>query len=258
MTQDLRRYLDRPMTPPDPEVVAAIDAGPIDPRLATDRAGLDRLLDPTPLTAETGWCRMADRTGYAAVRTAMPQVTGDMIDWWFDWHQRDPIRYQLWFPGAHRSTSYTPAPQPAARPHWHTVHYPVEDVGLGMTKLRIAFLPPTHLGFSTDALDDPRVATIVGGLVGEPRRHLQHTVMVHVFLNSDGGGLVQRSRFWLGGAIAPYGPRPIRAALGRALNTPAVRRIAVPDKAPRVMAEHCAAEYANLAAILPELHARFA
>src|SRR5580700_9638268 len=45
------------------------------------------------------------------------------------------------------------------------------------------------LDFSTDAIDDPRVGTIIAGLVGDITVHLQHTIMIHVFLNGAGSPL---------------------------------------------------------------------
>jgi hypothetical protein len=108
---------------------------------------------------------------------------------------------------------------------------------------RIAFVAPSRLGFSTDALDDPRVATIVCGLVGDDRLHLRHSLMAHVFLR-QGEGVVLRSHFWLGAEIR-FGNR-------------IVRRVALPRDLPRSLARHCAEEYANLAAILPEMHLQFA
>ena len=187
----------------------------------------------------------------------MPGVSGEMIDWWFDWHQRDPIRYRVWFPGAHQSTSYEPAPALGAKAHWGAIHHPVEDIGLGMDRLRIAFQPPARLGFSTDALADPRVATIVGGFVGDDRRRAQHTLMTHVFLTSP-EGVVQRSRFWIGAVLRPYAPAPIANGVARLINRRFVRARVVPKRTARLMTEHCADEYANLAALLPELHARYA
>jgi DAPG hydrolase PhiG domain len=86
---------------------------------------------------------------------------------------------------------------------------------------------------------------------------MQHTKMVHVFLNSN-GGVILRSRFWLGSELRPYAPAPIARLAARVLNRPAVRRVAVPSKAPGALARHCAEEYANLAALLPELYGLFA
>ncbi len=53
--------------------------------------------------------------------------------------------------------------------------------------------------------------------------------------------MVLRSHFWLGALIHPA----------------FVRRLAMPKELPHALARHCAEEYANLGAILPELYERF-
>jgi hypothetical protein len=248
----LREYLRRPLTPPDPDVLAAASGPPIAASDALRLTDLDRLLDPAPLPAETGWCLLPDGTGYVAVRTPMPGVDAEMIEWWFDWHPRDPLRYRIWHPAAHIDNSLDPPAEPRAKRHWGATHHPVEDLGLGPVHARIAFCAPRELGFGTDALEDPRVGTIVCGRVGDDRRRLQHSVMAHVFLR-DEQGLLLRSRFWLGAAMRPYLPGAASDLIGRALNRRWLRRLAVPAEAPRALAVHCAEEFANLAALLPEL-----
>jgi DAPG hydrolase PhiG domain len=206
-TADLLPYLSRPMTTPIGDVQIAIEREPIAVADALLQTQLDRLLDPAPLAAETGWCTLDDGTGYVAVRTPMPGVASEMVDWWYTWNPRDPIRYQIWFPGAHDWTheeekggSASEAPlgscQLSGRGHrtWH--EQPPHRVR-----------PAITLGFSTDAIDDPRVGTIIAGLVGDMTVHLQHTIMIHVFLNAADG----RSRFYIGAAItgsSPAAPRP--------------------------------------------------
>jgi hypothetical protein len=254
---DLNRYIDRPLTPPAPEVLAAVESGPIHPVEALPRDRLDRLLDPDPTPVETGWSTLDDGVGYVACRTAMPDVTPEMVDWWFDWHPRDPQRYRVWHPPAHQTNSLEPAAEPGAKPFWGTVHHPVEDVGVGMAHARIEFVRPTEIGFSTDALDDPRVGTIVCGWAGDDARRVRHTPMVHVFLR-DGGGVVLRSRFWLGAAMRPYLPGALGDSVGWAINRRFVRSRAMPDDLPRKLARHCAEEYANFATLVPELHAAYA
>jgi phloretin hydrolase len=106
----------------------------------------------------------------------MPGITSEMVEWWYMWNPRDPIRYQIWFPGAHDWTRQEEKGGPArAKRHWGVVNYPVEDIGLGMSNLRIEFASPSQIGFSTDAIDDPRIGTIIAGLVGDVTAHLQHT-----------------------------------------------------------------------------------
>lgn len=70
--------------------------------------------------------------------------------------------------------------------------------------------------------------------------------------------MVLRSRFWLGAAIRPYVPEPLAGAAGWALNRRAVRERSLPRRLPEALARHCAEEYANLGALLPDLYARFA
>jgi phloretin hydrolase len=255
---DLEAYLSRPMAPPDAEAIAAVEAGAVDPADALPLTALDRLLEPEPLAVESGWCRLPDGVRFVAVRTPMPGISAEMVEWWFDWHPRESLRYRIWHPRAHLSNSVEPPPRPGAKPHWGTVHHPVEDVGTGTGTVhaRIAFVSPRQLGFSTDALDDPAVGTIVCGWVGDDRRHLRHSAMAHVFLH-DGDGLVLRSHFWLGAAIRPYLPAPLADPAAALLNRRALRELALPRGLAPALARHCAEEYANLAALLPELHARF-
>jgi hypothetical protein len=250
-------YLSRPLTPPDPAVAAAIAAGPADPAQALPLSELDRLRDPAPLPLETGWCTLPDGVRFVAVRTPMPRVSAAMVDWWFEWHPHEDRRYRLWHPLAHRANSVEPAPGPGAKAHWGSVHHPVEDVGTGTVRARIAFVPPHELGFADDALDDPRVGTVVCGWVGDDTRRLRHSVLVHVFLR-EGDGLVLRSHFWLGAAIRPYLPAPLAAPAATLLNRRAVRDLALPRDLAPSLARHCAEEFANLAALLPELYDRFA
>jgi phloretin hydrolase len=216
-TADLFPYLSRPMTPPSADVQIAIERGPIAVVDALPRTQLDRLLDPAPLPAETGWCTLANGTGYVAVRTPMPGVTSEMVEWWFTWNARDPIRYQIWYTGAHEWTHQEDRAGPArAKPHWGVVNYPVEDVGLGMRSMKIEFAVPSRLGFSNDAVNDPRVGTIIAGLVGDVAARLQHTLMIHVFLKAA-DGLVLRSRFYMGAAIQLYAPEFIARLSARSM-----------------------------------------
>jgi DAPG hydrolase PhiG domain len=253
----LEEYLKRTMTPPADELRATLERGPIDAGGTLAREQAQRLLDPRPLELESGWCTLADGVGYVAVRTEMPEVSGAMIDWWFDWHPRESLRYRVWHPRAHRANSLDPPKRPRAKRHWGAVHHPVEDVGLGLVRARIAFISPTEIGLADDALEDANVASIVCGYVSDERTRVRHTPMFHVFVRerADEPGVVLRSRFWLGGAIRPLGPLGAPGEL--LLNNRLARRAALPAALPRALALHCAEEYANLATLLPELYARF-
>jgi phloretin hydrolase len=253
---DLGELLIRPLAPPDPLVLEAIESGPIDPAAALSLPELDRLLGPAPLPAQTGWCTMADGVVYVAVQTAMPGVSAEMVDWWFDWYPRDPLRYRIWHPTEHLATSMEEPSRRGAKLHWGAVHHSVEDVGTGLVHARVAFVSPTELGFSTDALDDPAVGTVACAFVGDDRRRLRHSVVAHVFL-TEPAGLTLRSHFWLGAAVRPYLPGALGDLGARALNRRWFRSLALPGGLGQSVARHWAEEFANLAALLPELHRRY-
>lgn len=232
------------------ETAAAIDAGPIDTAAALTLDQIDLLADASELPVETGWCWLPNGVGYVAVLTPMPGVTGEMIDWWFDWHPRDSERYKLWHPEAHFGNRLVPSAEAGEKPFWGATHFPDEDIGTGREELRIEFKRPSELGFASDLLDHPRVATCVGGWVGSVKRHARFAQVTHVFLR-DGDGVKLRSRFWLGANIRPdWGG----ALVAKIANIRPVRRVVIPRSAPRALAHHCADEFANLAAILPGLY----
>ncbi|MGH2831810.1 MAG: DAPG hydrolase family protein [Solirubrobacteraceae bacterium] len=64
-------------------------------------------------------------------------------------------------------------------------------------------------------------------------------------------------RFWIGAALHPYLPTPLAELGKRILNRRTVRRRALPNGIAQALAPHCAQEYANLGALLPELYGRF-
>ncbi|HOT43845.1 MAG TPA: hypothetical protein PLM53_05285 [Spirochaetota bacterium] len=66
-------------------------------------------------------------------------------------------------------------------------------------------------------------------------------------------GVEMRSRFWIGGNLR-VNWLPERSPVNRPVNSRLVRRLALPRDAALQMALHCAHEYNNLAAILPELY----
>jgi len=50
---------------------------------------------------------------------------------------------------------------------------------------------------------------------------------------------------------------PLGSLVEPLLNTPFMRRRVLPERLPSALARHCAEEYANLGALLPELYERF-
>lgn len=253
----LEELLKKPLPEIDPAVALALEASPFEPEDAVSRADIDRLCDPEPLDVESGWTIMPDRSIQIAVETAMPDLTPEMVDWWFDWHSRRSDRYRVWHPVAHFGNGFVPATSPGKKPSWGVVNFPDEDVGDGRMTITAEFQSPREFGFKDDYLEDPEVGTILCARVGD--RWMTHTDMAHVFLR-EGDGLRLRSRFWVGLRVRPRLPGPLSVAEGplQALASRSiVRGFAIPEGVAPGLARHCAEEYTNLNAVLPGLFERF-
>ncbi|WP_028314030.1 DAPG hydrolase family protein [Desulfatibacillum aliphaticivorans] len=246
------------------ETLRAIEKGPHSHALVLPLEDINALLSPGYLDIETGFCNMPDGSVYVAVKTEMPKVTGDMLDWWFWWHPMQSLRYKIWFPQAHFSVSldadleeYSKRSGPYAERYWNTANFPREDVGAGAETLSIKFVRPSDFGFDESRFEKAGVATVFCGLVGSKSKHVkQHTLMCHFVRNVD-EGVEMRSRFWIGKKILVYGDNE-NSPVNRLANTKLIRKIAIPKNIGRSMAMHCAQEYNNLAEILPELYRAYA
>ncbi len=218
------------------------------------------LLNPGYSSLENGYCKMSDGSVYVAVLTKMPNVTGEMLDWWFWWHPMDPLRYKIWYPEAHFSTTLNVDPDayanrkgPYRERYWNTTNYPVEDVGIGEETLSIKFVSPSDFGFDVSRFDEANVVTVICAIVGSVNKKLsQHTYMCH-FVRKTETGVEMRSRFWIGHTILRSGLSE-QSLLNRVINAKAIKKLLLPKNVGLAMAMHCTQEYIYLSAILPELY----
>lgn len=217
---------------------------------------INDLLLPGYLLMENGYCRLPDGSFFVAVRIEFPNATDRMFDWWFEWHAKEPLRYRIWYPECHFDLSIK-AVQPSSpnQPaYWHTIHYPVEDIGLGKETLSIHFVPPAEFGFDVTRFAEANIVTAICGFVGSMDKHLkQYASMCHL-VRRFAGGFEMRSRFWIGQDIRLH-PFWGSAILEKLVNTRFARMISLPSKTGLAIALHCAQEYNNLSEILPELYA---
>jgi hypothetical protein len=240
------------------DVMAAIQAGPMNFRDALPFEKINDLLNSGYHAVETGHCRMPDNTCYVAVLTKMPGVTGEMLDWWFWWHAVESLRYKIWYPGAHVGNSVENREQlenpslSARERYWNNPQYPVEDVGIGPDILTITFIPPEDFGFDTSRFEKAGVATAICTVVGSVTKKVRHTRMCHL-VRKTAKGVEMRSRFWIGGNIK-VNMFSEKSLVNLIANTKFVRKLSIPSDTPFQMALHCAQEYNNLAEILPELY----
>ena len=234
------------------EDLAVVNAGPVDPKDALPVSKAARLLDDGYLPVENGFCVMPDGTGFAATKVFMPGVTAEMIDWWFNWHPLEGLRYAIWCPVAHVGISAkTPeAHKDSAGVPLHVrnigkIHYPVEGFDIeGAQEIEIAFRKPEVLGISEEQIRNSSLSTFEIATCTNLRPRVPINVFFHA-VREVPGGVEYRSRYWLKCTIRD----------GKVVKS----GFPVPGKKQlyymaRCNCIHSLTEYNNLASILPALY----
>ncbi|MBQ8504207.1 MAG: hypothetical protein IJ491_08010 [Clostridia bacterium] len=236
---NLEQYLQMPNCSVPGDILSSLEGeGNI---TATDFHDKDSVLYDKSLHNEAGYRRLADGDYLVSMYCPMPDVTSEMVSWWFWWHPQNSMRYKIWYPGEHFAVSYdkkdkayfTAEAQP---PFKSNIQYPVEKIGKLILPLSIEFVSPTDFGFSEKAMMENNVAAIVCGHVGAFGRIFQHTEMAHIFFQRE-NGLFMVSRFWL----------------GKRLRNPLIRKAMLNSGTAKGMAKHCCVEYRNFAERIPLL-----
>lgn len=200
------------------------------------------ILTDESLQSEVGYGKMADGSYLVSMVCPMPNITPEMILWWFWWHAQKSERYRVWFPGEHFAVSYSRKDRDYFKtdslPEFkNNTQYPTERIGGIRLPLRIDFTEPSEFGFSKEYMSQNNIPLIMCGHVGAFKGLVWHTEMAHIFKQTE-YGLMLISRFWI----------------GKNLKNPLLRKIILTDETAKGMAEHCCVEYRNLAEILPELY----
>lgn len=241
------KYFYQAMAPAPKATMDLLAKGPIDPALALPVQERNGILNPGSLPTEIGYCMMADGSGFVAMKTEMPGVTSEMINWWFFWHGLESLRYKIWDLDDHYAVHVLEKDLPrrldmrltARERNWSTTDVVDEDIGTGSVVLYISFMSPEDYGYDMDRFRAPNVLTAVSANLGlmEPKTPL--ATFSHVAREIP-GGIELRSRFWLGWHVIDR--KPVRVA------------DSVPFELVKGLAHHCPKEYANLAAILPKVY----
>ncbi|MBC7246290.1 MAG: hypothetical protein H5T73_00725 [Actinobacteria bacterium] len=227
-----------------------VNAGPVDPSRATSIHDRNDLMRPGYLPVETGYTVMPDGSGFAATLVRMPGVTPEMLDWWFNWHPLEGLRYALWCPVAHTDIGVDdPARHldasgvPLRERNHGSTHYPVEGFNVrSAQKLAITFFSPRDFGLDMDMFEASGMSRAYCANVTLSLLKTPFNVFFHAVREVE-GGVEYRSRYWIGYTMK--GGVPVR------VKRPLLFRMA--DLA-RNNCLHSLIEYNNLASFLPQLY----
>jgi hypothetical protein len=249
------KYHSKDMTPIPQADLDRVNAGPIDASKALPILERNRLLQDGDLPCETGYCLMPDGTGFAATRVLMENVSPAMLDWWFNWHPLEGLRYTIWCPIAHSDIS-AETPQAhldssgvdLALRNYGKSHFPVEGFDLkGALKLRIHFRTPQDMGLDIQLFHEPNTTNLFAATVTHEQGPLVFPINIFMHcVRRVERGVEYRSRYWLGWVMDRHG-KIVRSKF------PIPKSIMV-DLA-RCNCIHSLIEYNHLASILPDLYA---
>ncbi|MDE3116748.1 MAG: hydrolase [Pseudomonadota bacterium] len=243
---------------PDPAHLAMMDR-PCAPALAIGPERMNDLLDPGDLDVEIGWCNLPNGAGFIANRMFYPDITAEMIDWWFAWHPLEDLRYRIWYPPQHGGLMLSPEGRkrildssiPLAERNWGVVHHVTENCNCGMENIDISFLSPKDFGFDMSRWKKPYVSTFAGGFgwavtVNKTDESITApALMCHIFRDSP-KGLEHRTRFWMGYRLSGGKPE---------LSLPP--GVAVPVEAVQGLARHNVCEFTRFKSFLPRIYQEF-
>ena len=239
---EIKDLLKKPLPQMSPEIAEALNKNEIT-RTPFDQK--DVILSDADLQIEVGYTKMDDGTYLVSMICPMPEITAEMIDWWFWWHPQANERYQVWFPGEHFGIGYSKKHkeyfnQTSCPVFQNNIQYPLEKIGAAILPLRIDFVTPEEFGFSRQIMNENNIQRIVCGHVGAFDNLVKHTEMAHIFKQTE-NGLFMISRFWL----------------GKTMKKTLLRKLIITEDMAKGMAEHCCVEYRNLCEILPSLYAKY-
>lgn len=208
------------------------------------------LQEPGTYPEKMGYFPLKEGGLLVASNIPMPNVTADMLNWWFAWHCLDPLRYAIWDPEDHydskvneegRKRALDPA-IPMAEKTWGATHTVQESLGGPADEIVIMFTEPAKLGFDNEKIgtDGCEFMVAANALMGEMKVPV---VMVEVAKKID-GVMTYQARFWVGYHIID--------GEAKYLLPPEVK---LPDEVAMGLVGHNIKEFTHLGKILPSVYA---
>jgi len=198
----------------------------------------------TRTPVETGVYVLPEGGMLVSSNIRIPNVTGEMLDWFFPWQILDPLRYAIWNPEEHVDNQITAEERkrilnpdiPIHEKIWGVTFHATEAMGGPPTIIDITFRNPAECGYDDSECD---FLITSNSLVGDKRLPVH---FVECAKKIDGEMELQL-RFWIGYHVVD--------GEAKYLLPPQVE---IPYEAGFAMIGHNFREFNNLAQVLPDLY----
>lgn len=235
------------LTPDQLQFVAACKGNEEEALSIHDRK---RLQEPGTSPEKMGYFPLKEGGMLVAGNIPMPNVTADMLNWWFAWHGLDPLRYAIWDPEDHYDVKLNEEgikraldPDiPMEQKTWGATHTVQESIGGPADEIVIMFTEPAKLGFDNSRIGNEGCEFMVAAnaLMGAMKVPV---VMVETAKKID-GVMTYQARFWVGYHIID--------GEAKYLLPP---EVVLPEEMAMGLIGHNIKEFTHLGKILPSVYA---
>ncbi|MCR5082678.1 MAG: phloretin hydrolase [Parasporobacterium sp.] len=214
----------------------------------------NKLLEPGILPENLGYYPTKDGGLLVAGNIPMPDVSADMLYWWFAWHGLDPLRYAIWDPEDHYGLELNEEGKrravdksiPIPERNWGATHTVQESIGGPPDEIVIMFKNPKEMGYDMTKVGtkDCEFMVSANALLGSMKVPV---VMTEIAKKVD-GVMTFSARFWVGYHIID----------GKAQCLVPISKVLPPEEVDKVaqgLLAHNIKEFSNLNKILPSVYA---
>ncbi len=250
-TRSYYKYYEMGAADPSPELMQYIvtSKGTVEEGLPiSERA---KIQDGT-YPAKAGFFPLEEGGILVASDLDTPDLTADMLYWWFAWHCLDNFRYTIWDPDDHFAIMLDEAGMknekddsiPNCQKTWGATHTAHESLSSDQDPLDISimFQNPADMGYDLSKIgtDECQFMLAANAVIEQ----MQAPVVMTLLLKKVNGVNQIQERFWIGYHIID--------GEGKCLLPPGIE---IPDEIGIGLLMHNAKEYGNLEKILPSLYA---
>ncbi|MDR9828475.1 hypothetical protein RCJ22_23090 [Vibrio sp. FNV 38] len=207
----------------------------------------EAILSDTYTAMETGVQRKANGIYEVRALTRMPNVTAEMVRWWFSDYITTTEHYKMWHPTAHVWMDWENKVPGEVIGASHLVH---EYLGEDLQKLRIQFVDPHDILGDFEPSDKRFIICAKAGLLEQP---INVNEMCHVVRNTKYGAEM-RSVFWSGYIEKRDGNESVPSLEGLLGNTAIARMVLLDEQLSLDLMTHAIEEMNILAGFLPKLY----